>query len=30
LLGLSPRAAQTVFLVMVVSLHAAFLGVARI
>ncbi len=28
--GLSPRAARTLFLVMVVSLHAAFLGVARI
>jgi polyferredoxin len=30
LLGLSPRVARTVFLVMVVSLHAVFLGVARI
>jgi polyferredoxin len=30
LIGLSPRVARTVFLVLVVSLHAVFLGVARI
>jgi polyferredoxin len=29
-LGLSPRASRTAFVVLVVSLHAAFLGVARI